>query len=312
MGTNERFPLVTIAIPTYNGESGLPLALNSVMNQAYPNLEILISDNASTDNTEEVIQPFLSDERIVYFRQAENMGLIKNFNFLLKKATGKYFMWLGDDDELAPNIVKQYVSFLEENPSYALACGVINYWDKDHLYDEEKGLSLEAESAMWRTFQYYRKVAQGALVYGLFRRELVSQLELPPLIGNDWHFVAAASFLGKVKHLDFHAYNKNAGGISVDFHAYARAFKEPKIWGYFPFVKISIDTFKEIMYINPVYKRLGLIKRLILATSSMIGINFHYYCIILPKVWAGKILRALNLKTPREKRLETYKKKLAK
>lgn len=84
-------PLVTIAIPTYNRANlYLTQAIESAINQTYPNLEIIISDNCSTDDTEMVIRSF-KDPRIRYFRQEKNIGGNNNFNFCLKQARGEYF-----------------------------------------------------------------------------------------------------------------------------------------------------------------------------------------------------------------------------
>ena len=96
--TNNTFPLVTIAIPTYNrADSYLLQALESAVNQTYQDIEIIIADNCSTDNTEAVVKG-LSDPRIRYFRHVENIGANNNFNFCLEQARGDYFLLLQDDD----------------------------------------------------------------------------------------------------------------------------------------------------------------------------------------------------------------------
>ncbi|MBC2709799.1 MAG: glycosyltransferase family 2 protein [Desulfosarcina sp.] len=92
------FPLVTIGIPTYNrAHSMLTHAISSACNQDYPNIEIIISDNCSNDNTNDVVNNF-NDERIVYIRQKENIGANNNFNECLRSAKGDYFLLLHDDD----------------------------------------------------------------------------------------------------------------------------------------------------------------------------------------------------------------------
>ena len=96
--TKNSQPLVTIAIPTYNrADSYLKQALESAVNQTYQNIEIIVSDNCSTDNTEAVVKGF-SDPRIRYFRQARNIGANNNFNFCLEQARGAYFLLFQDDD----------------------------------------------------------------------------------------------------------------------------------------------------------------------------------------------------------------------
>jgi glycosyltransferase involved in cell wall biosynthesis len=98
--------LVTIAIPTYNrADSYLPQALKSAVKQTYQNIEIIVSDNCSTDNTGIVVKSF-TDPRIRYFRQAINIKANDNFNFLLKEAKGCYFLLLHDDDMIDSDFIE--------------------------------------------------------------------------------------------------------------------------------------------------------------------------------------------------------------
>lgn len=99
-------PLVSIAIPTYNRADGyLRQAIRASLNQTYPEIEILISNNCSSDNTEEVVRTF-DDKRIRYYRQKKNIGANNNFNFLLRKARGRYFVLLQDDDLIDGDFVE--------------------------------------------------------------------------------------------------------------------------------------------------------------------------------------------------------------
>lgn len=91
-------PLVSIGIPTYNrANSYLKQALQSAVNQIYQNIEIIVSDNCSSDDTESVVKEF-RDPRIRYYRQSKNIGAVPNCNFCLEQSQGKYFLALYDDD----------------------------------------------------------------------------------------------------------------------------------------------------------------------------------------------------------------------
>ena len=91
-------PLVTIAIPTYNrADSYLPQALQCALNQTYQHLEIIISDNGSTDHTKSLVTG-IGDARIQYFRHEVSIGANNNFNFCFDQANGKYLLLLHDDD----------------------------------------------------------------------------------------------------------------------------------------------------------------------------------------------------------------------
>jgi glycosyltransferase involved in cell wall biosynthesis len=100
-------PLVTIAIPTFNrADQFLKDALESALSQTYKNIEIVVSDNCSSDNTEELIRGY-KDKRIRYYRQDENIGPFKNMNFCLEKAQGVYFLMLHDDDLIDEDCIER-------------------------------------------------------------------------------------------------------------------------------------------------------------------------------------------------------------
>ena len=94
-------PLVTIAIPTFNRASWLSDCILLALSQTYQHFEILVSDNASTDETAEVLRRF-SDRRLRVVRQKENIGLLKNWNACLAEAKGEYIVFVSDDDRIAP------------------------------------------------------------------------------------------------------------------------------------------------------------------------------------------------------------------
>ena len=90
---NEKSPLVSIGLPVFNGEKSLAQALDALLDQDYSNLEIIISDNGSTDRTSEICEEFLKkDTRIKYYRSSENLGSNWNFNRVFELSSGKYFM----------------------------------------------------------------------------------------------------------------------------------------------------------------------------------------------------------------------------
>ena len=92
-------PLVSIGLPVYNGDTSLRAALDCLLAQDYPNIELIISDNASTDTTPKICEEYSQNEnRIKYFRSKENHGAIWNFNRVFELSAGKYFMWAAYDD----------------------------------------------------------------------------------------------------------------------------------------------------------------------------------------------------------------------
>jgi glycosyltransferase involved in cell wall biosynthesis len=103
-------PLVTIAISTYNrANSYLPRALDSALSQTYPNLEVIVADNCSSDDTGGVVAR-RADRRVRYFRHEANIGPNNNFNFCLEQARGDYFLLLHDDDRIDPDFVESCIA----------------------------------------------------------------------------------------------------------------------------------------------------------------------------------------------------------
>ncbi len=102
-------PLVTIAIPTYNrAGSYLPQALRSALEQTYPNLDIIVSDNCSVDNTKAFVTS-IANPRLRYFCHEANVGATANFNFCVEQAKGKYLVVLNDDDLIDNDFVESCI-----------------------------------------------------------------------------------------------------------------------------------------------------------------------------------------------------------
>jgi glycosyltransferase involved in cell wall biosynthesis len=101
-----KYPLVTVGIPTYNRADGyLREALESAISQTYPNVEIIVADNCSPDNTKEVVAEY-RDKRIWYYRHEVGIEPNDNFNFCLAKARGDYFLLLHDDDKIDQDFIE--------------------------------------------------------------------------------------------------------------------------------------------------------------------------------------------------------------
>src|ERR1039458_5587870 len=99
-------PLVSIGIPTYNRRQFAVRAVKSALSQTYTNIEVIVSDNASTDDTVEHLSA-IQDERLVILRHSANAGMVANFNSCLSAATGELFLMLSDDDWLEPPAIEK-------------------------------------------------------------------------------------------------------------------------------------------------------------------------------------------------------------
>ena len=123
---------VSIGVPVYNGARFLPRTLDSLLGQTYRNLEVVISDNASTDATEEICRRYAAgDSRVRYVRNTENHGAAWNLNRVVELATGEYFKWAMADDVCLPELVERCVEVLDANPDVVLACARTLFIDED-------------------------------------------------------------------------------------------------------------------------------------------------------------------------------------
>ena len=147
-------PLVTIAIPTYNrAHLYLRDAIASAVGQSYSNLEILISDNCSTDNTEQLVKEF-TDPRLRYFKQSVNIGANNNFNFCLEQARGSYFHLFMDDDQIDPDFISSCIQAARERPDTGIiraGTRIIDETGRIRLErrNESEGLSLTDFLLAW-------------------------------------------------------------------------------------------------------------------------------------------------------------------
>ena len=115
-------PAVTIGVPVYNGEAHIAAALRSLLAQTYDDLEIVVSDNASTDGTAEVVRDVAAaDARVRYVAHEVNRGAGWNYNRVLELARGRYFKWAAADDVCEPTFVERCVRALEAGDGVVLA-----------------------------------------------------------------------------------------------------------------------------------------------------------------------------------------------
>lgn len=170
-------PLVTVGIPTYNRAVSLARALASICAQSYRHLEIIVSDNASTDeNVERVVRYAMSrDDRVVYHRHPQNLGAMENFASLVSKGSGEFFMWAADDDRWNPRFIEKCIAELVRDPKLVVCQMEVQYETApDQLFPFfAEGCAfyeLSAESRAERVKCLLGHV-YGNLVYGVFRRE---------------------------------------------------------------------------------------------------------------------------------------------
>lgn len=140
---------VDILLATYNGENYLIEQLESILSQTYSNFRLLISDDCSTDGTRKILEEYKEkDDRIQLFFQGKNLGVIKNFEYLLKKVESKYYMLSDQDDIWKSNKIERSVEKLENSESDLV------YTDLEVV---DANLNVTYES-YWKLKGIYKKV----------------------------------------------------------------------------------------------------------------------------------------------------------
>lgn len=165
-------PIVTIAIPTYQRPHLLKRCIESVVMQDYENIEVIVSDNESLNfYAKKIVEDFNGIRKIKYVGQEKNIGGIENFFYLLREASGEYFMWLADDDELeGANYVTSLVQILDDDPSVVTAFARWKLMKNEN--EEISSISIEYKSNYW-LFRASKFIwsAKDDFFYGLHRRK---------------------------------------------------------------------------------------------------------------------------------------------
>lgn len=202
MSANPRQPLVSIGMPVYNEQAYLELALASLRAQTYPNLEIVICDNASTDDTLAICRRHAAqDARIRIDVAPLNRGVTANFRRAEQLAEGEYFMWACGHDLWSPSLVEECVSLLEAHPEATLAYASSDWIGAD-------GSRLDRHAGWYDTrglgpASRFYTVLWGNMhpVLGLLRtRSLRTFGPIPPIVGGDLVFLTRMALNGHFLH----------------------------------------------------------------------------------------------------------------
>ncbi|MEL6930145.1 MAG: glycosyltransferase family A protein, partial [Cyanobacteria bacterium J06600_6] len=183
-------PKVSIGMPVYNGENYLRETLESLLSQTFEDFELVIADNASTDDTESICRDYQAqDSRIKYHRNQENLGAARNYNKVFSLASGEYFKWAAHDDLCCPCFLEKCVQILDSDPNVVLAYTGCNEID-EHGQEIKQWKNLPHNFSSPNTSQRIKELISNnswVLIFGLIRSKVLS---MTPLLGSfamhDW------------------------------------------------------------------------------------------------------------------------------
>ena len=249
---DENQPLVSVGVPVFNGEKSLARALDSLLGQDYPNLEITISDNASTDATLEICKEyFKKDSRIKYYRSEENLGSTWNFNRVFELSTGKYFMWAAHDDLCESSFVSACVKKMEQCPEASL-CQVHTAMFIEGHKERLCVANLDSFEGVMGLVERYRETLKhfpATAVYGLYRSSAMRKTRrFEKVIATDLAFIQELSIHGnfvQVPEVLFSYYSrKKWNTVHQDYKVFFG--KDRKPWWYLPFVALFCNHWSRV------------------------------------------------------------------
>lgn len=165
-------PAVSIGLPVFNGEAYIEAALGSLLAQTFGDFELIISDNASTDRTQQICKDYSSrDPRIVYHRNSENLGVVANEKRVVTLAQGEFFRFAACDDLCASTHLASCFQMLSQNPEAVLVYPRTQLIDENAkpIEDYEEGLDLQEPTPHLRLSHLFRQINMCNASFGLFR-----------------------------------------------------------------------------------------------------------------------------------------------
>lgn len=180
---SDNVPKVSIGLPVYNGEQFLARAIESHLAQTFTDFELVITDNCSTDGTEQICKDFATkDSRVRYIRNEENLGAAGNFQKAFHESTGPYFRWAAHDDYIAPTYLERCVEVLDREPDAAIVfTGMTIVRDDESVrrHSVQRIPGSTADTALKRFHSVLWRLKDcTSPVFGLAHRELLEQTGL--------------------------------------------------------------------------------------------------------------------------------------
>jgi glycosyltransferase involved in cell wall biosynthesis len=194
--------ILTIAIPTYNGASTLQETLDSVVTQLQPGVDILISDNASTDGTAEIVSRYQSIYSQIHYRcNDENLGADRNFDLAIRKASGEFVWLFSDDDLMGLGAINAVLEALNHHPE--LGALFVNYavYSPDKKCLNPRASAIE-EDRFFKDGESFLSVVTIGPIFcssNIVRRSLWESADISRFIGSNWvHYGVISSVIRNI------------------------------------------------------------------------------------------------------------------
>jgi glycosyltransferase involved in cell wall biosynthesis len=202
-------PRVSIGVPVYNGQKYIRYTLDSLLAQTFTDVEVIVTDNCSTDSTPQIVLDYAQrDPRVRYVKNPSNIGPARNYRVSMDMARGDYFKWNPADDVCAPTFLERCVKVLDEDPTVVVAYPRTNVIDTNgeivDRYNYEIDFDLpSAAHRLWRMMTVNHKEHGAHEMYGLIR--LAALRKTPGMrthVRGDSVLLARLALLGRFRRID--------------------------------------------------------------------------------------------------------------
>ncbi|WP_205837239.1 glycosyltransferase family 2 protein [Neorhizobium sp. T25_13] len=172
-------PEISIGLPVYNGGQHLRSAIDSILKQTFSDFELIISDNASTDETEKTCRELASrDNRVRYFRQSESIGVADNFRFVFEQATAPLFKWMAHDDWIDGDWLSVLVPVAKAQHAIIFGHVQMVTYEGQNMAHQANGRAMQyIGPAWWRRLAFAIEPAnlgKANIIYGIFPRDAIT------------------------------------------------------------------------------------------------------------------------------------------
>lgn len=235
-------PRISVGMFVYNGGESISQAITSILSQTFKEFELIISDNASTDETDAICREFAAkDTRIRYIRQERNLGAEANCLFVLDAAVGEYFMWAAHDDVRSPEYLEVNLEYLSAHPDYVASTSPVQFMGGRPDSFKMGDRSLDQENAEERFLAGLETWRACGRFYSLMKRDAVASSKMirsGSYIGADIAFVLELSLQGKFRRVEQGYVELGRHGVSGSGNIY-RKYRSSALNWFVPFLELD-------------------------------------------------------------------------
>jgi len=253
-------PSISIGLPVFNGEKYIRESVDSLLSQSFADFEVIISDNGSTDKTEEICRSYAKrDHRVRYYREERNRGAAWNFNRVFDLARGKYFKWASDDDVCDSLLLERCVQILDENPEVVLCYPQTKIIDDKgdfvaRFQDALLHLRLPNAYSRYKKYhEYFLRDGRCNAVFGLMRTDILgSTMLLGRYVSSDKVLLAELALRGQFHQIQEYLFlsrdHSNCSTKSNKTYEARTAWFDPQIhsWLHLPRWRMLLEHIKSI------------------------------------------------------------------